>query len=151
MPLHAHQGRGTQGAWLAHERLGYNFRLSDINCALGCAQVDRLAEILARRARVAELYTARLQDDRRLHLQKDTPGCQKSWFVYVVRLADRYTVQDRDRIMAGLRAQKIACNNYFSPIHLQPFYRKQFGFRPGDFPTASTWPSEPSPCLSTPS
>jgi perosamine synthetase len=128
------QGRGTTGAWLAHQRLGYNFRLSDINCALGCAQVDRLPEILAGRTRVADMYLARLKDEERVHLQQTTPGCEKSWFVFVVRLADRYSVQDRDRIMAGLKAEGIACNNYFSPIHLQPFYRAQFGFRPGDFP-----------------
>lgn len=128
------QGRGDASAWLAHERLGYNFRLSDINCALGCVQVDRLPEILETRARVAALYDAALADEGRLTGQVTTPGCDKSWFVYVVRLSDAYDAAARDGILAGLRDAGIACSNYFSPIHLQPFYREQYGYKPGDFP-----------------
>ncbi len=128
------QGRGTSGAWLAHERLGYNFRLSDINCAMGIVQVDRLADILAARQRVADLYDAHLADESRLIRQVTTPGCAKSWFVYVVRLTDDYPADARDRILAGLREQGIGCNNYFSPIHLQPFYAERFGLAAGDFP-----------------
>jgi len=128
------QGRGATASWLAHERLGYNFRLSDINCAIGVVQVERLPEILAARARVAAQYDARLAGDSRLRTQATPPGCSKSWFVYVVRLADDYPPEARDRVIEGLRAQGIGCNNYFSPIHLQPFYREQYGFKPGDFP-----------------
>jgi perosamine synthetase len=128
------QGRGASAGWLAHERLGYNFRLSDINCALGCAQVDRLPEILARRQAAAEMYDARLADETRISRQVVTPGCEKSWFVYVIRLNDEYPAQARDEVMAGLRERGIACNNYFSPIHLQPFYREEQGCRPGDYP-----------------
>jgi perosamine synthetase len=128
------QGRAATASWLAHERLGYNFRLSDINCALGVVQVQRLPEILAARARVAEQYDALLADEPRLTTQAKPPGCRKSWFVYVVRLVDKYSAADRDRIMAGLRAAGIACNNYFSPIHLQPFYQAEHGCKPGDFP-----------------
>ncbi len=57
-----------------------------------------------------------------------------SWFVFVVKLADRYSEADRGRIIAQLREKGVACSNYFSPIHLQDFYRKQFGYKPGDFP-----------------
>ncbi len=128
------QGRGEGNAWLSHERLGYNFRLSDINCALGLAQLRRIDEILARRARVAEMYRQRLAGDERVRMQKILPGIEMSWFVLVVRLADRYTEADRERILAGLRARKIGCSNYFPPIHLQPYMRERFGFKPGDFP-----------------
>lgn len=128
------QGRGASASWLAHERLGYNFRLSDINCALGVVQVQRLAEILRRRTEVAGLYDARLAGDERFSTQATPPGCTKSWFVYVVKLSDDYTQADRDRVMAGLRAEGIGCNNYFSPIHLQPFYQQDLGCREGDFP-----------------
>jgi len=132
------QGRAATAGWLAHERLGYNFRLADINCAIGVVQVARLPEILAARARVAALYDARLKDEPRLTQQATPPGSTKSWFVYVVKLADDYPVGARDEIMAGLRAAGIGCNNYFSPIHLQPFYQADLGCRAGDFPICET-------------
>jgi len=128
------QGRGVSAAWLAHERLGYNYRISDINCALGIVQVDRLPEILKRRAAAARLYEQALADETRLRRQVTPAGCCKSWFVYVVRLDDDYPPDARDRILDGLRDKGIACSNYFSPIHLQPFYREQFGYKPGDLP-----------------
>ena len=129
------QGRGETGAWLQHERLGYNYRLSDINCALGAAQVRRLPEILRNRSRVAALYAELLNDVEDLILPALTdPIGEVSWFVYVVRLVDDFSQADRDRMLDSLRAQGIGCSNYFSPIHLQPFYRRQFGFGAGDFP-----------------
>ncbi len=128
------QGRGADGGWLAHERMGYNFRLSDINCALGLAQLLRVEEILAGRARVAQMYLERLAGESRLRTQHILPDCAISWFVFVVRLDDRYTQADRDRMLTQLRAKGIGCNNYFVPIHLQPFYREQFGYHDGSFP-----------------
>lgn len=128
------QGRGEDGGWLAHARLGYNFRLSDINCALGIAQMSRVEEILARRNRVAGWYLDRLRNEKRVTLQRILPDCRISWFVMVVRLADSYTREDRDRILHGLKEQGIGTNNYFTPIHLQPFYVQQFGYQRGDLP-----------------
>ncbi|NOX59032.1 MAG: DegT/DnrJ/EryC1/StrS family aminotransferase [Planctomycetes bacterium] len=128
------QGRGTGAGWLAHERLGYNFRLSDINSAIGCVQLDRLDEILSKRAAAARMYDERFKDEDRVTTQWTTAGCEKSWFVYVVRLNDGYAPEDRNRILDALREQGIACSNYFAPLHLQPFYRESFGFKPGDFP-----------------
>jgi perosamine synthetase len=126
------QGRGENGAWLQHERLGYNYRLSDINCALGLVQLSRLPEILAQRQRVAELYNRALSGIDEIVPPPQAPGM--SWFVYVVRLQDEFTREDRDRVLSVLRAEGIGCNCYFTPIHLQPFYREMFGYRPGDFP-----------------
>ncbi|MCP4594223.1 MAG: DegT/DnrJ/EryC1/StrS family aminotransferase [bacterium] len=128
------QGRNPGGGWLGHDRLGYNFRLSDLNCALGLAQLDRVDEILESRRRVAEMYLQRLGEDPRLIRQKPLEDTTMSWFVFVVRLIDEYTQDDRDRILTQLRAQGIGSSNYFAPIHLQPFYVERFGFKPGDFP-----------------
>jgi perosamine synthetase len=128
------QGRDASAGWLAHARLGYNYRLSDINCALGIAQLERIAEINAARSRIAEMYLQRLAGEERLQTQLMGDDVDMSWFVFVVRLADNYTQVDRDRILTGLRARGIGCNNYFVPIHLQPFYVEQFGYKPGDFP-----------------
>lgn len=129
------QGRGEGSAWLQHERLGYNYRLSDINCALGLGQVSRLAEILAARARVARLYDEALSGLDELVLPaRPAPGVTISWFVYVVRLADSLQRTDRDAVLESLRQEGIGCNNYFAPIHLQQFYQEKFGYRRGDFP-----------------
>ncbi len=128
------QGRDDGAGWLAHARLGYNFRLSDINCALGIAQLRRFDEILERRRRVAGWYARRLEGEKRVRMQKVHPDCRVSPFVMVVRLDDRYTRDDRDRILEQLRGQGIGCNNYFTPIHLQPFYVERFGHRRGDYP-----------------
>jgi len=128
------QGRDTNGGWLAHPRMGYNYRLSDINCALGLVQLSRIEEIVAARSRVAAMYRQRLEADRRVRLQRISPNVEMSWFVFVVRLADEYTQVHRDRILEGLRQRGIGCSNYFVPIHLQPFYVDRFGHRTGDYP-----------------
>ncbi|MBU0718387.1 MAG: DegT/DnrJ/EryC1/StrS family aminotransferase [Planctomycetes bacterium] len=128
------QGRDTNGGWLAHPRLGYNYRLSDINCALGIVQLQRLPEIIAERARVYALYKDRLGDDPRVIMQEVRADVAVSWFVFVVRLADRYTQEDRDRVLVQLRDRGIGCSNYFAPIHLQPFYVERFSYKPGNFP-----------------
>jgi perosamine synthetase len=128
------QGRGSGGGWLSHERLGYNYRLSDINCALGIAQIKRATEILGNRRRSASFYLERLRGEKRIRMQKPLAASQVSWFVMVVRLGDDYKVEDRDRILSALRKQGIGCSNYFPAIHLQPFYTGQFGYKQGDFP-----------------
>ena len=128
------QGRGDAGAWLAHERLGYNYRLSDINCALGITQLSRIDDFVQKRAAVADRYTRMLaQVDEVITPPAYTEGTM-SWFVYVIRLADRFAMADREAVLEGLRKRGIGCNNYFSPIHLQAFYREQFGYREGSFP-----------------
>jgi len=128
------QGRSDDGAWLQHERLGFNYRISDINCALGIAQLERIDEILAKRERVARAYNERLKEVEKLifpHFEEDK---KISWFVYVVRLARWFLQEDRDFVLRQLKEKGIGCSNYFSPIHLQPFYREMFGYKKGDFP-----------------
>ena len=127
------QGREGMG-WLAHQRLGFNYRLSEMNAAMGCVQVDRLGEILEARTRVARLYMDRLLDNRFLILPTLSDDVQMSWFVFVVRLNDLFEAGDRDALMSDLRADGIGCNNYFPPIHLQPYMAAQFGFTAGLFP-----------------
>jgi perosamine synthetase len=127
------QGRDGM-AWLAHQRLGYNYRLSEINAALGVAQCERAEEILDNRRRVAHEYMSRLIDNRFLILPTLQEDTHMSWFVFVVRLNDLFEPDDRDQVIRALRADGIGCSNYFPPIHLQPYLAKQYGFKPGDFP-----------------
>lgn len=123
------QGRDVFDAWLSHSRLGYNYRLDELSAALGAVQIDRLSELLDRRARVAEWYRIRLERVEGVALPRIAPWTTRvSWFVYVVQVADR------DRVMQELERRGIPARPYFPPIHLQPVYRERFGFRPGDFP-----------------
>ncbi|MBU1026810.1 MAG: DegT/DnrJ/EryC1/StrS family aminotransferase [Candidatus Margulisbacteria bacterium] len=127
------QGRQDNGGWLQHQRLGYNYRLSDINCALGIVQMKRITEILVKRDKVAAMYNERLKDVQGLKLLSSPSGTRRSWFVYVVILEDGYSQSDRDNILQKLQAKGIGCSDYFSPIHLQPFYAA-LGYKKGDFP-----------------
>lgn len=134
----ADASNSTTHAWLAHERLGYNYRLSELACVLGNSQMQRLDAILDVRRRVAGFYMHKLLDCHDLILPNvDSPN-DMSWFTFVVRLSDQYAQSERDRIITGMRRHDIAAANYFPCIHLQPFYRKQFGFDKGDFPVAES-------------
>jgi len=128
------QGREDGEGWLQHARLGFNYRLSDLNCALGLAQLSRLEDMLAKRTAVAQRYLERLKKVAGIILAQPVAEGRLSWFVFVVRLADRYSQEDRDLLLRGLREAGIGCSNYFPPIHLQACYAERFGHRPGDFP-----------------
>jgi len=125
------QGRGEDGLWLSHVRLGWNYRMDDLSAALGLAQLERIDEILAARDRVAQMYMDKLRDVPGIILPHIKDNVYMSWFVFVIRFADGI---DRDAIMHNLAAKGIGCRPYFTPIHLQPFYIEQFGFQEGDFP-----------------
>ena len=127
------QGRDSS-AWLSHARMGYNYRLSEINAALGEQQALRLDEILVKRRNAAELYNHTLGDIDEIHLPPMHQPQTASWFVYVIRLADRFSQAQRDGVMAHLRADGIGCNPYFVPIHLQPYVKELMGTREGQFP-----------------
>jgi perosamine synthetase len=116
------QGRYESDDWFQHTELGYNYRISEINCALGLAQMARLKEILQKRADVASAYHRRLSRYPELILPPlALPAGRISWFVYVVRLKVGAHL-DRDAIMRSLGAAGIASGRYFAPIHLQPSY-----------------------------
>jgi len=132
------QGRGAQGGWLAHERLGYNFRLSDINCALGLAQLSRIEEIKAKRRQVVAWYQEMLAQEDRLIVPQDGAGCETSWFVFVVQLAEPHGPDQRDRILHEMERQGVQVSNYFPPVHLQPFIAAKYGHAGGDFPLAES-------------
>ncbi|NLL62087.1 MAG: DegT/DnrJ/EryC1/StrS family aminotransferase [Candidatus Atribacteria bacterium] len=126
------QGRGISGEWLDHDRLGYNFRMDELAAALGCSQLERIDEILEKRAKVAERYNKRLGEIKEVQIPYISQNTNKmSWFVYVIRLAKGI---DRDKVMKYLNQEGVQCKPYFTPIHLQPFYVDMFGYQRGDFP-----------------
>ncbi|MBA7541258.1 GDP-perosamine synthase [subsurface metagenome] len=126
------QGRGESGEWLDHERLGYNYRMDELSAALGCSQMERIEEILDKREKVAGSYGEKLAEVEEVQVPFIAPYVSKlSWFVYVIRLERGI---DRDRVIGFLKESGIECKPYFTPIHLQPFYRKMFGYKEEDFP-----------------
>jgi perosamine synthetase len=126
------QGRAPDMGWLDHDRLGFNYRLSDIACALGLAQLERLAAMLAARVQVAELYRHALAGIEGLQLPcPDRDGDIRGWFVFVVQLPRGV---DRAEVIRDLGARGIQSKPYLPAIHLMSFYRERFGYRPGEFP-----------------
>jgi perosamine synthetase len=126
------QGRAPDMGWLDHDRLGFNYRLSDIACALGLAQLERLEEMLNARARVARRYREALATIEGLQLPcPDRGGERRGWFVFVVQLPPQV---DRNAVIAALAGAGIQSKPYLPAIHLMSFYRERFGHRPGEFP-----------------
>ncbi|MGN6168384.1 MAG: DegT/DnrJ/EryC1/StrS family aminotransferase [Solirubrobacteraceae bacterium] len=126
------QGRAKDLGWLDHDRLGFNYRLSDLACALGIAQLEHLDEMLAGRARVADCYRQALAGLEGLELPCLENGCiRRGWFVFVVQLP-RGT--DRGAVMERLARRGVPSKPYFPAVHLMSFYRERFGHREGEFP-----------------
>lgn len=125
------QGRSEDEEWLNHVRLGYNYRLDEMSCALGIGQLGRIDELLDKREKVADEYTRQLSGVDELTTQYIIPEAKISWFVYVVRVSENI---NRNKVMEYLKEHGVSCRPYFTPIHLQPFYREMFGYKEGDFP-----------------
>ena len=126
------QGRAPDMGWLDHDRLGFNYRLSDVACALGLAQLGRLDEMLEGRARVAAWYRDALAGIEDLELPcPDAGGVRRGWFVFVVQLPRGV---DRDGTVRALAEHGVPSKPYFPAIHLMSFYRERFGHREGEFP-----------------
>jgi perosamine synthetase len=126
------QGRAPDMGWLEHDRLGFNYRLSDIACALGIAQLGHLEQMLADRARVARLYREGLSEVEGLQTPcADSAGNARAWFVFVVQLPRGVA---RDAVIRALASAGIQSKPYLPAIHLMPFYRELMGYREGQFP-----------------
>lgn len=120
------QGRDADGRWLKHVNLGYNYRLSDVQAALGLAQLERIDELLTKRASVAEKYLRLLHSEDSLTLPETPSHTKRSWFVFVIRTTGELAEQKRDALRASLADAGIASQIYFPPIHEQPYF-KQLG------------------------
>jgi perosamine synthetase len=132
MDSERNQGRAPNMDWLDHDRLGFNYRLSDIASALGLAQLKRLDELLSGRERVAGLYREALQEIPEVTLPCENSGqAKRGWFVYVIQLPHGV---ERNSVVTELGARGVAAKPYFPAIHLMTYYRETFGFQEGQFP-----------------
>jgi perosamine synthetase len=135
--IHALRNHGRpRGKPETYAELGYNYRLSEMQCALGIEQLKRLDSFLELRTQVAEMYRQRLGQTPQVRLPEASTEGKPSWFVYVVRLEAEGASgrEHRDAVLDQLRRDGIGCARYFAPIHLQDHYTETFGFRRGDFP-----------------
>jgi UDP-hydrolysing UDP-N-acetyl-D-glucosamine 2-epimerase len=120
------QGRSHSREWFAHGEFGYNYRISEVNCALGVEQMKRLDHILDRREAIARAYHQRLHGHPDLKLPAlRLPLLRISWFAYLIRLSDRLSQFHRDWMVKQMLSRGIECGRYFAPIHLQPIYRAE--------------------------
>jgi len=135
----ANQGRKIKNSqWLEHIRLGYNYRMSELQAALGLAQISRINEILKKREKVAKIYNKYLAEIPEIKIPYTASWAKISWFVYVIQLSKKYHRKDRDQIINNLKKAGIQCSNYFQSIHLQPLYKKLFNYKRGSFPIAES-------------
>jgi perosamine synthetase len=133
------QGRAPNMDWLDHDRLGFNYRLSDVACAIGLAQMDRLDDMLAARARAAGWYREALGElaaQRGLGLPCEDgatiAGDRRGWFVFVVQVP--HDGPSRDDVIRALRERGVQSKPYLPAVHLMSYYREAFGYREGQFP-----------------
>lgn len=128
------RAREKQGSWFYEmTALGYNFRLSDIQCALGITQLRKLPEWVARREKIAQRYDAAFASATAFRPLTTRPNISHGRHLYVIRLRDGH---DRGAVFKGLRAENIGVNVHYMPVHLHPFYRERFGTRAGQCPAA---------------
>lgn len=128
------QGLKNISGATVYERVGFNFRLSDINSTIGLVQLTRLTENIKKRQQVARWYQDILKNETRLKTFSATEDCNLSWFLFIVHLGEKYTQKDRDKVMNLMLKAGIQTGVYFAPVHLQPYIARDFGYKDGDFP-----------------
>jgi len=127
----------AEGPWFYEmQDLGYNYRLSDILCALGISQLNRMPENLARRREVAARYNEAFSDLRGVATPVEYPYVESAWHLYQIRLQSDFLMVGRRQIFDALRAENIGVNVHYIPVHLHPYYRNQFGYVGGEYPVA---------------
>lgn len=134
-------GAAAPAAWYYEQQaLGFNYRLTDIQAALGSSQLDRLAYYVRCRNELARRYDDALSK-LPLRLPRVLPGNESSFHLYVVRLLRDRVAKTRHRVFDELRQRGIGVNVHYMPVHLQPYYRN-LGFRPGQYPEAEAYGEE---------
>lgn len=121
------------------QALGFNYRITDIQCALGLSQLGKLERFLARRRALAKRYTAAFSDSPALVVPHQEADRESAWHLYMLRLRLDRIDKTRRQVFEALRARKIGVHVHYIPLHLQPYYRDKFGYRRGDFPEAEAF------------
>ncbi len=129
------------GPWYYEmQELGYNYRLTDFQCALGLSQLKKIDKIIQHRREIAKKYNSEFKDMLEIKIPQINPAdSNPAWHIYMIQLNLERLKVDRREIFEALRAENIGVNVHYIPIHLQPYYQKRFGYHPGDFPKAENY------------
>jgi len=131
--------RHASGQWhYEMVQLGFNYRLTDIACALGISQLKKLEANLARRREIAARYTAAFRNLRGVIAPSVRPDVNPAWHLYPIRVNPSHLKKDRAHMFRALRAENIGVNVHYIPVHLHPYYRDRFGYQGGEYPVAET-------------
>jgi perosamine synthetase len=129
--------RQAEGQWhYEMVLLGFNYRLTDIACALGLSQLKKLEANLARRREIAARYTLAFRDLAGVMRPPVRDGVNPGWHLYPIRLNLEKLTADRSRVFRALRAENIGVNVHYIPVHRHPYYRDRFGYQGGEYPIA---------------
>jgi len=132
-----HRQRGAQASWIYEiVELGYNYRLTDVQCALGISQLAKLAASVARRRAIAGEYVRAFASIPEVRPLAVRAGAEHAYHLFVVRVDSARLSADRATLFAALRRENIGVNVHYIPVHYHPFYRRRFGFGPGLCPVA---------------
>lgn len=129
--------RQSKGQWYYEMiDLGYNYRLTDVGCALGLSQLKKLDKNISRRREIASTYRAEFEDIPGIVPPTERPYVASAWHLYPIRLDFKALDRNRTEIFAALRAENIGVNVHYIPVHLHPYYRRKFGYQGGEYPVA---------------
>lgn len=132
----SNQGRSDNGQWLEHDKLGFNYRMDELSAAIGLMQMKKIHYILTSRKKVAQTYKRLLKDISKVAtLTDDDKVHKRSWQTFVILLNNGV---NRNKVMEYLNAKNIQTKPYLPSIHLQPYWRKAFGFKKGMFPVSES-------------
>ena len=134
----------TEGSWYYEmQELGYNYRLTDIQCALGISQLKKIDKFISLRRRIAHRYSRAFEDIKEITIPKytydSTPFSSSAWHIYVIQLNLEKLKVDRKVIFEELKKEGLGVQIHYIPVHLQPYYQKHFFYKYGDFPVAEQY------------
>jgi len=129
-----------KGKWYYEiEKLGYNYRLTDFQCALGINQLKKLDKFIKRRREIVEIYNKAFKDIKEIKLLVEKKYVKSAWHIYPIQLNLKKLKSDRKRIFEELQKQGIGVQVHYLPLNLHSFYKKEFGYKKGDFPKAENY------------
>jgi len=130
----------NKGSWYYEiPQLGHNFRLTDFQCALGLSQLKKLAIFIQRRREIATRYNEAFSKMEEIVIPFEEDFVKAVYHIYVIQLRTEMLKVGRKEILEALRAENIGVNVHYLPLHLHPFYQRQFGYKKGDYPVAERY------------
>jgi UDP-4-amino-4,6-dideoxy-N-acetyl-beta-L-altrosamine transaminase len=128
---------GKEGSWFYEmQHLGLNYRLTDIQAALGLSQLKRISELQDRRRDIVKIYNKELGEIPEISIPHVKDDVKHGWHLYIITIEPEMLKVDRNKIFEALRAENIGVNVHYIPVHLHPYYKDLFGYKEGDYPVS---------------